>query len=207
MKVLSILVIALCAWSAMSTVEQLLLISDALEGMVKDDNGWIPSSFEVNATFRDAAQNEGNAVFRFSDPYNIMAYNLTHYNSTYKKNVTDAVAYDFNRNRTYVYSYAERRCYNSTSKYSFNYNIVTFMNMAWDYYAKIIDERYIGGHKQTTYEVPIDSQNDYYLTTTDDKLNSTYGYVFGNYRFHNFTSQMVSKPFTENQLIPKECKR
>ena len=227
MKILLAVVIALCAWSAMSSFED--LFGSSLKNSIfrfKDDV--LPASFEVNMTYNLNSNITYDVTVRLSDYYNILFYNMTFYDrrkrirefksSTYNLEggyYYNQSSYNYNISGSYPY-YGNRtmyanECYYGKINYNVSHPIVSFINMLWNYNKeKILQTPSKNGTYHQLYEVPLDNGTHVYVNLTKSnkhpiKVNSLYGLFLDNKAVYNLTSQVEPKVFSMRNLYPDRC--
>ena len=224
MKILLALVVALCAWSAMSALDDFIK-SDFSNNIFKYEDDLLPASFEANLTYTIEENIVYNVTVRFSDYFNIVFYNLTFFDYFQRKYEYETATYNFNygymynhtsynftNNSTYsVRYYYNTQCYYQKLNYTMSHPIISFVNMIWGYNKdKVYQSTAKKGRYHQIFEMPVDNGTHFYMNITRSigkapKINSVYGMFLDHEAIYNLTSHVQPKMFSIRNLYPEVC--
>ena len=118
-------------------------------------------------------------MFRFDGYNNIFSWAVGYYNSTLQRNVTETVAYDFGTNQTYRHTTEnDSFCNNQSLPIKLGKNFNDFINEAWYKHAKIVSDKWEGGHHYQTIEVAYNSYYHFFIYSDNEQMYKINGTMF-----------------------------
>ena len=209
MKIHLVLVLALCTWSVMSSLQGMMK-GDSSESYLTGSNHF-PPSFEINMTYHDDKDIDYNVTVRVSEYFNILFYNLSYFDYSERQYKYEATTYNFENGRYYKYATDYNSCDWSRMWYFISHPIVTFASMVWDdNREQVSHSSYEDSFNGEVYKISLDDGTHFYVNATRSdysiEVNSLYGEIMGKQVFLNMTSDIMRKQFTSWNLYSGECR-
>ena len=200
MKYVAAIVFAIFMMSATST-----LVENPGFNIDETVNGQFPRSFFIKGNMMSNTGVPGNATFRFDGNNNAFSISHTYRNTAFPKNVTETEAYYFVNNMTYMHTTGNDYCMANRMQMTLPMNVIDFIDAVWYNYARIVYDKWIGGHHFQSINVPYHQNYNLTFHSDNDSLYKVNGTAMG-YPFSvNVTVGITPANFQIREHIPRSC--
>ena len=206
MRHFTIAILALTLYAAYASLDHVSIKVDDKDSTGLFDTHF-PPQFSFNATERVPSGVVGDVMHAVDGPNDIYRMTQSYYSSAFGKNVTDTYIKDFRRGRAYVHTTGNPTvCMDQGPIDRFDLDVSKMVDYVWDTYAKLIADKWEGGHHYQWVNIPYNQQWNETIVFVDDIISQMYGYEAGSYNVHNLTVRVHQDEFRNETHFPAACR-
>ena len=131
MKIFFALLLAMLALSVLGEQEHFSIESVLKEGEGEIEGKHFPDNFSFNCTTRMPSGYTANSMYKVNYDFNVFSISSNYFNSTFGRNVTDTVAWDFSKKIQYTHSTGNNACRRASFSLN-NVNVAQLVDWVWD---------------------------------------------------------------------------